>query len=188
MNCSTCRRQEAQSSFKNWTGDSGKNVQHFCYDICAAPMETLVIDFTVLEPSMDGLKNVLIVTDIFTKYSWTIPTKDQRAVTVAICLVKYVFLPYGCPPAYPFWLWLQFWIIASQWAVRHVRSPEEQNHTVLSRWQRAVWEVQSNLSEYAGSFPWSEETAMDSVLTWDGVRLQFHGHDILMYGRMNRIS
>ena len=59
-------------------------------------MQTLVMDFTVLETSRDGFKNVLIVIDVFTKYAWVIPTKDQRAVTVARSLVKHVFLPYRC--------------------------------------------------------------------------------------------
>ena len=63
----------------------------------SAPMETIAIDFTVLEASKDGFENVLIVTDVFTKYAWAIPTRDQRAVTVAKALVKHIFLPFGCP-------------------------------------------------------------------------------------------
>lgn len=63
----------------------------------SAPMEVLAMDFTVLEKSKDGFDNVLIVTDVFTKYAWAIPTKDQLASTVAKALVKHVFLPFGCP-------------------------------------------------------------------------------------------
>ncbi len=63
----------------------------------SAPMQTLAMDYTVLEPSTDGYENVLVVTDIFTKYVWAIPTKDQKASTVARALVKNVFLQFGCP-------------------------------------------------------------------------------------------
>ena len=48
-----------------------------------APMETVAMDFTVLEPSSDGFENVLVVTDVFTKNAWATPTRDQRVVTVA---------------------------------------------------------------------------------------------------------
>lgn len=61
-----------------------------------APMEILAIDFTVLEPSQGGYENVLVITDVFNKYTWAVPTKDQCAVTVARVLVKHVFIPYGC--------------------------------------------------------------------------------------------
>ena len=38
------------------------------------PNEILAIDFTLLEPASDGRENVLILTDIFTKYLQAIPT------------------------------------------------------------------------------------------------------------------
>lgn len=44
------------------------------------PNDILAIDFTVLEPSSDGLENVLIMTDVFSKYTQAIPTRDQRAL------------------------------------------------------------------------------------------------------------
>ena len=62
------------------------------------PNEILAIDFTVLEPASDGRENVLILTDIFTKYSQAITTKDQRAPTVAQALVQQWFHRFG-PPA-----------------------------------------------------------------------------------------
>ena len=42
------------------------------------PNEILALDFTQLEPASDGRENVLILTDIFTKYSQAISTKDVR--------------------------------------------------------------------------------------------------------------
>ncbi|XP_024120170.1 uncharacterized protein LOC112141285 [Oryzias melastigma] len=61
------------------------------------PNEILVIDFTVLEPSSDGRENVLVMTDVFSKYTQAIPTKDQRASTVAEALVKNWFQLFGVP-------------------------------------------------------------------------------------------
>ena len=55
------------------------------------------MDFTVLEASDDGYENLLIFTDVFTKYAWAVTTRDQRASTVAKALVKHVITPYGCP-------------------------------------------------------------------------------------------
>lgn len=62
------------------------------------PNEILALDFTLLEPASDGRENVLILTDIFTKYSQAVPTKDQKAPTVARTLVQQWFHRFG-PPA-----------------------------------------------------------------------------------------
>lgn len=62
------------------------------------PNEILALDFTLLEPASDGRENVLILTDIFTKYSQAVPTKDQKAHTVARALVQEWFHKFG-PPA-----------------------------------------------------------------------------------------
>ena len=42
--------------------------------VAAAPLDVLAIDFTVLEPASDGRENVLVITDIFTKFTQAIPT------------------------------------------------------------------------------------------------------------------
>ncbi|XP_033100710.1 uncharacterized protein LOC117104133 [Anneissia japonica] len=62
-------------------------------------METIAMDYTVVEPSKDGFENILVLTDVFTKYAWAIPTRDQHAITIAKALVKYVLCltPYECP-------------------------------------------------------------------------------------------
>ncbi len=59
--------------------------------------EILAIDFTVLEPTRSGLENVLVMTDVFTKYTWAVPTRDQRAETVAQVLVVEWFYRFGVP-------------------------------------------------------------------------------------------
>lgn len=61
------------------------------------PHEILAIDFTMLESSTDGKENVLVMTDVFSKYTQTVSTKDQRASTVAEALVKHWFHLFGPP-------------------------------------------------------------------------------------------
>ena len=53
-----------------------------------APLDVLAVDFTVLEPASDGRDNVLVITDIVTKFTQAIPTKDQKAKTLAAALVN----------------------------------------------------------------------------------------------------
>jgi transposase InsO family protein len=61
------------------------------------PLEVLAIDFTVLERSSCGKENVLVMTDVFSKFTQAVPTKDQKAVTVAKVLVRDWFQKYGVP-------------------------------------------------------------------------------------------
>ena len=61
------------------------------------PLEVLAIDFTLLEPSTSGIENALVLTDVFTKYTQVIPTRDQKARTVANVLVKDWFVRFGVP-------------------------------------------------------------------------------------------
>ena len=65
--------------------------------IASQPLSVLAIDFTLLEQSSDGRENVLVMTDVFTKFSHVVPTKDQKATTVAKILVKEWFQKYGVP-------------------------------------------------------------------------------------------
>ena len=65
--------------------------------IATKPLEVLAMDFTQLEPAMDGWENVLVLTDVFTKFSVAIPTRDQNALTVAKALLQERFMVYGVP-------------------------------------------------------------------------------------------
>ena len=47
------------------------------------PHEIVVIDFTMLEPSKNRLENVLMMMNVFSKYTLAVPTCDQWASTVA---------------------------------------------------------------------------------------------------------
>ena len=64
--------------------------------IANRPLQILAIDFTVLEPA-HGKENVLVMTDIFTKFTKAVPTKDQKAETVANVLLNEWFYVYGVP-------------------------------------------------------------------------------------------
>ncbi len=41
------------------------------------PLDVVAIDFTVLEMSSSGFENVLVLTDIFSKFVLTVPTRDS---------------------------------------------------------------------------------------------------------------
>ena len=61
------------------------------------PMDLLCLDFTKIDPSRAGKENVLIMTDAFSKFSVTVVTPNQRALTVAKVLVDKWFHVYGVP-------------------------------------------------------------------------------------------
>ena len=65
--------------------------------LATQPLEVLAIDFTTLEASSDGSENVLVITDVFTKYTVAVATWNQRADTVSRVRVQKWFLPYGIP-------------------------------------------------------------------------------------------
>ena len=65
--------------------------------LASRPNEIIAVDFTTLEPTTSGLENVLVITDVFSKYSIAVPTRDQRAPTVAHVLVTEWFYRFGIP-------------------------------------------------------------------------------------------
>ncbi|CAI5669158.1 unnamed protein product, partial [Oreochromis niloticus] len=65
--------------------------------LASRPNEILAIDFTMLEPSRSGVENVLVMTDVFSKYTVAVPTRDQRASTVAQALLTEWFFKFGVP-------------------------------------------------------------------------------------------
>ncbi|XP_024117618.1 uncharacterized protein LOC112139155 [Oryzias melastigma] len=65
--------------------------------LASRPLEVIAVDFTVLEPASDGRENVLVVTDVFTKFTQAFPTKDQKADTTAKILLREWFMKYGVP-------------------------------------------------------------------------------------------
>ena len=61
------------------------------------PLKVLAIDYILLDRACNGLENVLVITDVFTKLIQAVPTRDQKAKTVAKRLVKEWFLRHGVP-------------------------------------------------------------------------------------------
>lgn len=51
--------------------------------LASQPLEALAVDFTVLEPAIKGRENVLVMTDVFTKFTHAVATRDQKATTPA---------------------------------------------------------------------------------------------------------
>lgn len=65
--------------------------------VATRPLEIVAMDFTILEPAQDGRENVLIITDMFTKFTVAAPTRNQLAVTTANVLVREWIQKYGVP-------------------------------------------------------------------------------------------
>lgn len=55
--------------------------------LASCPNEILAIYYTILEPARNGMENVLVMTDVFSKYTMAVPTRDQCVSTVAQILV-----------------------------------------------------------------------------------------------------
>lgn len=63
----------------------------------SSPLELLCMDFLSLEPDSSGTKDILVITDHFTKFAVAIPTPNQKARTVAKCLWDNFIVHYGFP-------------------------------------------------------------------------------------------
>ena len=63
----------------------------------ARPLEIVALDFTQLEKSTSGIENVLVFTDVFAKYTITIPTRDQTAKKVSKLFVREWIQKLGVP-------------------------------------------------------------------------------------------
>jgi transposase InsO family protein len=65
--------------------------------LASRPLEVVAIDYTTLEKASDGREDVLVMTDTFTKWTVAVPTRDQKATTVAKVLVREWFSKFGPP-------------------------------------------------------------------------------------------
>ena len=60
-------------------------------------LELVHLDYLKIEPSKGNVENVLIVTDLFTRYAQAFPSKSQTALTTAKLLWNNFILHYGFP-------------------------------------------------------------------------------------------
>lgn len=65
--------------------------------LASKPLEIVAIDFTVLDRATDGRENVLVITDVFSKFTQAFPTPDQTAGTIVRVLMEKWFYIYGIP-------------------------------------------------------------------------------------------
>ena len=65
--------------------------------LASRPNQILAIDFSLLDRARDGRELVLVMTDVFSKFTQAVPTRDQRASTVAGVLVREWFYRFGVP-------------------------------------------------------------------------------------------
>ena len=65
--------------------------------MASRPLELLAIDLTLLDRASDGTENLLVATDVFSKFAQAYPTPDQKASTVMKVLTERWFYIYGVP-------------------------------------------------------------------------------------------
>lgn len=61
------------------------------------PLELVCMDFLSLEPDSSNTKDILVMTNHFTKFAIALPTPNQKAKTVAKCLWDHFIVHYGIP-------------------------------------------------------------------------------------------
>uniref|UniRef100_A0A8C5DDV5 Gypsy retrotransposon integrase-like protein 1 n=1 Tax=Gouania willdenowi TaxID=441366 RepID=A0A8C5DDV5_GOUWI len=61
------------------------------------PLELVCMDYLSIEPDNRDTRNVLVITDHFTKFAVAVPTKDQKARTIAKALWENFIVHYGFP-------------------------------------------------------------------------------------------
>ena len=65
--------------------------------IATDPLELVAMDFTKLDVAADGMEDVLVITDVFTKWTVAVPTPDQTAESVVRALMNHWIMLFGVP-------------------------------------------------------------------------------------------
>ena len=55
------------------------------------------MDYLSIEPDSHDTRNILVMIDHFTKFAIAVPTRDQKAETIAKALWENLITPYGFP-------------------------------------------------------------------------------------------
>lgn len=91
---------------RDWTAEcptcicskAGPEVRAPMHSIATSyPLEIVAIDFLSLGRPADTYQYLLVVTDLFSRYGWAFPTKDQTAETTARVLWRGLIQTWGCP-------------------------------------------------------------------------------------------
>lgn len=61
------------------------------------PLEIVALDFLSLSRPSDTYQNVLVMTDMFTRYAWAVPTRDQTAKTTVKAIWTNIIQIFGYP-------------------------------------------------------------------------------------------
>lgn len=61
------------------------------------PLELICMDYLSLEPDSRDTRNILVLTDHFTKFAVAVPTRDQKVKTIAKTLWENFIIHYGFP-------------------------------------------------------------------------------------------
>ena len=65
--------------------------------VATQPLEVVAMDFLKLDQASDGKEDVLVMTDVFTKWTVAVATKDQTAQSVVKALISEWIVHYGVP-------------------------------------------------------------------------------------------
>jgi hypothetical protein len=82
-----CKRYERCAVSKHSPPKVHTSMRHLT---ASEPLECVAIGFSILKKAQ-GLENVLVLTDVFSKWTTAVPTRDQTAQTVAKVLVSELF-------------------------------------------------------------------------------------------------
>ncbi|KAI2650219.1 Transposon Tf2-6 polyprotein [Labeo rohita] len=63
----------------------------------SCPLEIIALEFLSLGRPNDIYQNILVMINMFTRYAWAVPTKDQTAQTTVRALWTNVVQTFGCP-------------------------------------------------------------------------------------------